>query len=216
MLADKVYDAIRAGLLEHRITPGARMNVADLARSLHVSNTPVRQALARLHSDGLVTQEPYRGYRATALLETRMIEDLYEFRFLLEPVAAARAARLRTESDQIALSALCDEHDVAELITSPAGRVTLAERDLLLHTTIARLSGNPVIAEAVSDSVHRFMAYTLYGREDAARAAWDEHLQISTAIAERRSDDARSAMKTHLRNGMRRMRVAVDGSHDAL
>ena len=59
VLADDVYEIIRESLISQRIAPGSRLNLDELARKLHVSNTPVRQALARLESDCLVTKEPY-------------------------------------------------------------------------------------------------------------------------------------------------------------
>jgi DNA-binding GntR family transcriptional regulator len=64
MLADDVYATVRQSLLDQRIAPGSRINLDALARELHVSHTPVRHALARLDSEGLVRREPFRGYRA--------------------------------------------------------------------------------------------------------------------------------------------------------
>src|SRR6185436_1405366 len=107
VLADDVYEIIRESLISQRIAPGARLNLDELARKLHVSNTPVRQALARLESDGLVTKEPYRGFAASRLLDSRTIIELYEYRLMIEPATAARAARKRSEAGGIELERAC-------------------------------------------------------------------------------------------------------------
>ena len=94
MLADDVYEAIKTMLMDHVIRPGARISIDGLAREFQVSSTPVREALARLESEGLAVKEPLKGYRATPLLSLEEFDDLYRFRLLLEPWAARRAAEL--------------------------------------------------------------------------------------------------------------------------
>src|SRR5689334_22138989 len=97
-LADDMYEAIKALVMDHVIAPGARVNIDWLARELGVSQTPIREALARLESDGLVTKAPLRGYSATALLTRAEVDELFQFRLLIEPWAAARAAELATRA----------------------------------------------------------------------------------------------------------------------
>jgi DNA-binding GntR family transcriptional regulator len=92
VLADSVYQAIKAMIMDHAITPGARVGIDALSRHLEVSPTPVREALARLESDGLVVKRSLAGYRATELLTAQGLEELFEMRLLLEPTAAALAA----------------------------------------------------------------------------------------------------------------------------
>ncbi|MDQ1690891.1 MAG: hypothetical protein QOD87_999, partial [Pseudonocardiales bacterium] len=52
-LSDDVYEAIKALIMNHAIAPGSRLSIDQLARDLAVSPTPIREALARLESDGL-------------------------------------------------------------------------------------------------------------------------------------------------------------------
>src|SRR4029450_9369594 len=94
VLADDVYEAVKALVMDHVIAPGARVSIDGLARQLGVSQTPIREALARLESDGLVTKEPLRGYRAPQSLTRSEGDDLFQFRLLIEPWAASRAAEL--------------------------------------------------------------------------------------------------------------------------
>src|SRR5437764_3358648 len=93
ILADGVYEAIKSLIMDQRIEPGAKINMDSLARELQVSPTPVREALARLESDGLVTKRPLAGYTAASLLDAAGVDELFELRLLLEPAAARWAAQ---------------------------------------------------------------------------------------------------------------------------
>src|ERR1700710_1115494 len=99
VLADGTYDAIKAMILDHEISPGEHVGIDELARDLSVSQTPVREALARLESDGLVIKIPLRGYEATDLLSVQQFDELFQFRSLIEPWAASEASRRSTRRD---------------------------------------------------------------------------------------------------------------------
>lgn len=209
ILADKVYESLREALISRVITPGSRMNLADLSRSLHVSNTPVRQALARLESEGLVMREPYRGYTATPLLDARTIAELYDARALLEPVGAGRAARAASSAQREELTQLCSRDDIARLLDSH-DESDVAQRDVDLHVLIGEMSGSTVLANLVGDLVRRATRYTLYHRRSAAEEAWEEHRAVADAIMRHDAPGAAEAMTHHLRSGLERMRHALD------
>jgi DNA-binding GntR family transcriptional regulator len=208
LLADDVYQILKEGLLSRRIVPGARLNLDQLARELHVSNTPVRQALARLESDGLVTKEPFRGFAASQLLDSRAIAELYEFRLLIEPPSAARAARQRGEADLAELDALCDVEDIRRLVADPSAQDEVGQRDAEFHGCIARQAGNKLVAENLTAALNRMRPYTLYHRHGAGEQAWEEHRTIAAAIRNADSDAAAAAMRHHLTNGRDRIRKA--------
>lgn len=87
-LADDVYESVRALVVDHAAAPGQRINIEALARRLEVSPTPVREALARLESDGLVRKRPLAGYPAAPLLSRGEFDELVEMRLILETAAA--------------------------------------------------------------------------------------------------------------------------------
>jgi DNA-binding GntR family transcriptional regulator len=84
-LSDRVYDTLREYLRAGRIATGEPLQEAALASRLGVSRTPVREALARLASDGLVVADG-RSFTVPALTDAD-IEDIYALRYLLEPEA---------------------------------------------------------------------------------------------------------------------------------
>lgn len=206
VLADDVYDILRDGLVTQRIAPGSRLNLDQLARELHVSNTPVRQALARLESEGLVEKEPFRGFAASRLLDSRTIAELYGYRLLIEPPTAARAARCRSAAQAAALEDLCDPDTIARLVADESAAGQLAQKDVDFHCDIARQAGNTVVVENLSQTLTRMTLYSLYGRHGAAAEAWQEHRAITTAISAGDPEGAATAMRAHLKGGLERMR----------
>ena len=94
---------MRAAILEGEIAPGTRINIDAVARSLGVSQTPVREVLQRLEGDNLVVYSPGRGYSTTPLLGLAELRSLFEFRLLVEPWAARSAAVDRLANPAAAL-----------------------------------------------------------------------------------------------------------------
>src|SRR6478735_11747172 len=99
MLSDEVYAVLQQAIMDGTIPPDDRLNAGELARRFDVSPTPVREALAKLESDGLVEKHPLKGYRTTDLLAREELVDLFELRLLLEPGTAARAAQRRRPAE---------------------------------------------------------------------------------------------------------------------
>lgn len=92
-LGDRVYATLRDYLRAGRLATGHPLQEAALAAQLGVSRTPVREALARLASEGLVVAEG-RSFTVPALTDAD-IQDIYELRFLLEPQALREIAESR-------------------------------------------------------------------------------------------------------------------------
>lgn len=90
-LGAQAYDEIRARLRSDAVSPESRLVEADLAAQLGMSRVPIRQALHSLVAEGLLVGTA-RGYRVP-VLSSRDIEEVFELRKLLEPRAAALAAR---------------------------------------------------------------------------------------------------------------------------
>lgn len=90
-LGDEAYRYLLSRLRNGSIRPGERLVEADIASNLGVSRVPVRQALLRLVVEGYLVSTP-RGYKMPKL-EPQDIREVFELRRLLEPRAAALAAR---------------------------------------------------------------------------------------------------------------------------
>jgi DNA-binding GntR family transcriptional regulator len=118
-LASSVYEQLKGRIMYQSFKPEARLNIDALALDLVVSPTPVREALARLAAERLVTFEPFKGYSVNPLLSPRQVADLMHVRRLIE-IDAVRLACVRfTRSDSMALEKLLAESKARSLIPGP-------------------------------------------------------------------------------------------------
>jgi DNA-binding GntR family transcriptional regulator len=210
VLADEVYEILRESLLTQRIAPGSRLNLDLLARELHVSNTPVRQALARLEADGLVTKEPYVGFTASPLLDSRTIEELYDLRLLIEPTGAARVAKRGSGEWIVTLEDICASAEGMLGEQSSEHVEALGTADAEFHLAVAQAAGNGVIVDYLRQVLTQMSRYTLYASRPAAHHAWEEHRTVLDAIRRGDSSEALKAMRTHLHNGLDRVHELVN------
>ena len=96
--AQVVYAALRQAIIVLDIEPGAALEEEQLCRQHKVSRTPVREALIRLASEGLVELEPNRGAKVASLQFVDVV-DHYEAMDILQPVIWHFAAVRRTDTD---------------------------------------------------------------------------------------------------------------------
>jgi DNA-binding GntR family transcriptional regulator len=198
VLADGVYEQIRALIMNDGIAPGARMNIDEIARELGVSGTPVREALARLESEELVSRLPLRGYRVTELLNRKEVDDMYALRLLLEPPSAALAAAAMSDANVALLE--------AEMATCPAAPAEDAYRDYKaltahdqrLHELILRLAGNAAVEQAFARTHCHLHFFRLNYNQPFGEQTITEHRVIVEALIAGNPAGARKAMTDHL------------------
>ena len=111
---DHVLDALRTAILAGELAAGETLRQEDLAERLGVSRMPVREAIKRLHSEGLVEVLPSRRVRVAELSRAE-IEDIYDMRAALEPLAirlaVPRLTKAQLRDAAHALEAADDEED---------------------------------------------------------------------------------------------------------
>ncbi|WP_018383018.1 GntR family transcriptional regulator [Wenjunlia vitaminophila] len=207
MLSESVYEHIKAMVMDHEIAPGARVSIDGLARRLGVSPTPVREALARLESDGLVVKRSLSGYRATELLTREALEELFEMRMLLEPPATAFAASHADDAQLDAMERIVDE---MQAHPGPTGRYAtyrdFAALDQRFHAAITQAARRPLLADAV-DRLHSHLhVFRLGSVPGAGEPTVVEHERILRAMLRRDSGRAAEAMTEHLTRSLERQR----------
>jgi DNA-binding GntR family transcriptional regulator len=103
-LRDQVLDAVRQGILDFRLRPGQRLIERELMEQLGVSRATVREVIARLATEGLVTNIPQRGAIVT-VLTAEEAADIYEMRVALESLATHRFVERATPAQVAELRA---------------------------------------------------------------------------------------------------------------
>ncbi|MDQ1597499.1 MAG: hypothetical protein QOI70_923 [Microbacteriaceae bacterium] len=200
-----VYGKLTAMILRNDLLPGSRINIDGIAQLLRVSATPVREALARLESDGLVTKIHLKGYRTTNLLTKREIDDLYEFRLRIEPFSAARAASVVSAAS---ITALKDELATFPSVPTSSNFDSYKEfsaHDARLHHLILELSGNDVILRAFEHTHCHLHAFRLAYDSRSGHETIDEHKAAVDAIINSDSARAEEAMRRHLEHSRDRL-----------
>ena len=234
VLADGTYDAIRAMILNHEISPGEHVGIDELARDLLVSQTPVREALARLEAEGLVSKIPLRGYEATDLLTVQQFDDLFQFRGLIEPWAASEASRRRTRREIEALEAELARAESISRTGVAFAYPEFIEHDTRFHALVARASGSHYVEDAFIRThchMHLFRVYkaTLnietnapsegkfvqnmfkeYYRDGKRPLALSEHVEIAAAIAGGNGVAAGELMLRHIESSRQRFIPAIE------
>ena len=190
--ADRAYDIVRERLVMLDIRPGEPINDDRLAAELGFGRTPLREALKRLERDRLVVAYPRRGTFAAAVDMTDLA-DISEIRKLLEPTAAARAARIATPDTRARLTALAQA--IAGIDDSDDPREVL-RHDVHVHREIYRASGNPHLEQIlVSLDAHATRIWCLFlDRLPGVAGHVREHIELLEAIVG--GDEATAAALT--------------------
>jgi len=197
-LGDEVHSAIFSRIMALEIVPGARISVDALARELGVSQTPIREALTRLESEGLVVKTHLVGYSAAPQLSGAQFNDLFEMRLLLEPFAAAKAAQAMTEAAIGQLGALCAEMSGLEQAEGPGAYAQFAQLDMALHDQIVASTGNRLVVEALARLHTHVHLFRLAFNTQVTSATLGEHERLVEALRQRDGVEAQAAMRDHI------------------
>ena len=189
---------MRDRILSGELLPGAVIQQRELAGRIGISTTPLREALRRLKSEGLVELDAHRDARI-APLRAEEARDLLELRKSLDPLAAGLAAQRRTNADiQEIRSSLADVHP---LPTSPDIEQLVAHRNF--HAAVYRASHNDLLIDALEglwDKADRYRRLALQTeRTQSARdQKADEHQALVDFIAAGDSEGAARVMRDHI------------------
>ena len=203
-LADRVYREVRSHILSGELEPGARLRQEALAEGLGISRTPLREALNRLASEGLIEFRPHRG-AVVAQFSQRDIEADYEARLIVEPPAARLAAE-RAEPET--LGAL----DAAIAAAEEAGRDVDAQfaANRAFHVALVAGVGNPHLTRFIDSLWGGRIAPVFYARQARlpGRRGRDiaEHRAIRRLVANGDGARAASAVERHLAAALAELR----------
>lgn len=225
-LSTLVASSISREIAQGRLKPGDQLPTEQqLAQTFGVSRNVVREAIARLRSEGRIWSQQGRGAfvadepNATvltidfdALQQASAFQSLFELRGILEAQAAALAARRRTGDDLLAM-----KEALTTMQAAPYGSVMWLKTDLEFHKTIAAATGNAYmvqflmfVSEKVRESI--LASGNQQRSEDLAAVTLGEHRRILDAIEAGDEQEAQEAMRAHLHGAASRVGLAEDES----
>ncbi len=206
-LLDDVHERLAEHLADPDLAPGTPVRIDHLARLWGVSQTPVREALARAEAGGLVRREAHRGYRVAEVLPPAEFDRLMQLRLLLEPWCAARAAE---RADAGLGAALVAEHEAMRRAPTGHEYLDYLRADVAFHDLIVRSTGNGFLQAALDQARPHTHRFRRFGRGvDDAEAALREHQAVLDAVLSGDAAAAERAMRVHL-EGVR-LRGLADG-----
>jgi DNA-binding GntR family transcriptional regulator len=207
-LWERVYGVLSEEIHSNRLPPGTVLQEVALARSLGVSRGPVREAIGRLASDGLVVVRPRRGAVVASLTREEFLEA-YQVREALE-VMAIRLAVPRVGDEEIArlerltneMEALAERSDVDGFFQANAA----------FHAALVEASGNKRLHDVYRQVVGQMARYQMrsLALRGTLRRSVQEHRAIVRAV--KKGDAERSAhiLSEHIRVPQRRLESASD------
>jgi DNA-binding GntR family transcriptional regulator len=207
-LWQRVYDHLREEILAGGLEPGAELAEVALSEQLGVSRGPIREAIGRLASEGLVTVRPRRGAVVRALSKEEFLE-LYQVREALELMAVKLAVPRLGPDDLAGLQQLIDEMAAhAERGDVPA----FFEANAAFHGRLFELSGNGKLQELYRQllgQLGRYRTRSLLLRGNLQRSV-AEHAAILRAAKRGDADRAAHLMAEHIRVPQRSVKGLSD------
>jgi DNA-binding GntR family transcriptional regulator len=200
-----VTDAIRAAILRGQFRPGDKLDQQELADSLGVSRSPVREALRTLVAEDLATHYPHRG---TVVKERSLaeLEEILSIRMMLEGVAARRAAPHMDEGRLVQLADIIAEAEAS----ADMERVLILNN--LFHTTLYLAYAQPYMIDLIQKLRNKVAPYNRLYLDFGGnkKLAWEEHRRIYEACLQRDGDRAEQETRHHLEQVFLGMTHAVD------
>ena len=197
-LVDIAYKVLLEAIVNQEFKPGAQISIDSLARQLHMSNTPVREALMRAHGEQLVRQKTNHGFVVADLLTPKDLYHLFDVRHMLE-VYALKSADISNEPTQ----ELAEISSLVEQMTHASDGAVYKDYLLLdhhFHRSLIGLSDNPFLVKAWEDlhvHLHLSRLYSGVGLFDRSDSVVEHHA-ILEALRRNDRDQATALLSQHI------------------
>ena len=196
-LRDQIYDIIRELIIRRQIRPGEKINEEQLAETIGVSRTPIRETLCRLENEGIVKVIPRRGTFVTEL-SRGSVTDVLQIREVLEGLVARLATKNMDDKTLRGLRGCLQRVEATPEEARQPMQYTRAEEDF--HALLLEVCGNQMLKnmmEVVNGHLRliRIRTVVLPGR---AKKSVQEHHQILKAVERGDADLAEEVMRKHV------------------
>lgn len=191
---EEAYLYLQNAIISNQLSPGQAISELDIAAALQMSRSPIREALRRLETEGLVVSYPARGSFVTAL-SSGDVEEIYALRVLLEVWALERSINRIPDSVLDEIERLFQDTRQEE----DWERRHLADRKL--HGAIVEYAGSRRLIEFVDILNYQIERIRRLSAKDGKRntSSYHEHKEILRFLRERDLPKAKDALTRHLR-----------------
>jgi DNA-binding GntR family transcriptional regulator len=206
-LHDELVDRVRDMIINGQLPPGTRIHEGQLGEALGVSRTPLREALKFLASEGLIELVPGRGALVRKLTQ-RDVRNMLDVLIALEALAGRLAC---TKASDVDISRVRALHDEMVGFYVARDRLEYYKRNQAIHTAIAQLSENDVLAALHESIQQRLKRVRFIGNEEPAKweGAMAEHEEMIAALEARDGDRLAEVLARHLEHTWERVHDVV-------
>ncbi|HKK57426.1 GntR family transcriptional regulator [Marinobacter sp.] len=211
---DEAFDCLQMAIVKGDLAPGEKIGEVELCSRFNLTRGPLREALGRLESRGLLVRRPHAGVKVVSVSAEELME-LYRIREVMEGLAARQAAERMTDEEIADLRATLNNHEI--MIEQAQGQAYYqAEGDYDFHHRIATGCRNAKLAQMLLGDLYymvRMYRYRLSQSLGRPHKALDEHRRIAEAIASRDPELAEFMMKRHINSARKNIeRKIKDGT----
>lgn len=193
-----VYKYLRDSILSGKLRGGERLSQDEIARHLGVSRMPIREAIKRLDSEGLVVTSPHRGTTVTTLGPEAVLE-LFEMRGALEGLAVSLAIRSMEEKSLGEFFGHLEEH-LQRLDRVKSNPTLWIQRHEEFHDNICKAAHRPYLAATIRklrQSVAPYIRLYLSAYKEAEMPGFD-HRTLLEAMKRGDPVHAETMMREHV------------------
>ena len=190
------YETLKHAIITGDLPAGSRIVETEYAERMHISRTPLREALRKLERDGLVEYMLRRGVVVRAFTISD-VEEIYTIRNCLEMLTLPAIIENATEQDIRYLRGLLSEMDEFE---KKGDIANLSPRARTFHSALTAISGQKRIIRAIEgqdEYITRFSALSI-AKEDRRSAAHQEHHRMVDYVEERNLEKFETIMRRHI------------------
>ena len=207
-LAERAYECLVREITRLELAPGEVLADKALTERFEIGRTPLREAMQRLAREGLVVHMPNRGMFVSEITAD-CVQQIYEFRALIDGHAARLAATRASESEMDDLGVL---HEALVSATERDDIDTFVVMDRLFYEVLAHAAQNVYLAEVIPRifNLHLrlwfFISKKIGGWHAIARSHEEMTRGVADAIRRRNPNEAEIAMKTYITRRQQDMR----------
>lgn len=212
-LTMKIYDALSERIMDGQLRPGDPIIIEQVAVQLGVSPTPVRESLARLAEQGVITKGQ-NGRLAVVRISTDHVRDVYQVRGALEGLAAELAAPRITPRDVVTLRVALD--DILAMVDQGEYQQYIAAADDIFGVILQAANSRTLTRELAVLRLHTGFVRSMTKRfiRDYVQVIHDELQVVVDALAAADPIAGRWAMETYLRNSGERVAQLIQIADD--
>jgi DNA-binding GntR family transcriptional regulator len=193
--SDMVTDVLRELITDRQLSPGTPLRQRDLAEQFDVSYTPVREALRRLESEGLVVSDVHRG-ATVARTEPQELEENYRMLAALEALAGSLAVAKMTDGDLAEIEAL-----YREVAACGPDDERLAELNRQFHFRVCECARSPMLLLLMRLLWRSFPDGPQAGRPH--QESVQQHAELVSALKERDEERVAAIIRDHVLGSIR-------------